>query len=237
MLGAIAQHYVESGGATPSWTDAMTALAPYAWYKMDEASGTTLIDSGSGALNGVTASSNITHNQASIIPGNTSGKSKITASGGQIDTGSFVTSRAVSGWTIVWTYKGTSANIAGTGRIFNGGSVQINAGASDIELRQFGSDTTTRSLGSRAAMLAGSAVMVTMVCAVGDQRLYINDTLNGSQTVDPGVDPAGTSVFRFARGGGSDYLSGQYDDICFIAGALSGAQVSSLYASWLAPAA
>lgn len=233
-FGAIASHYVAGGGGPPaSWNAAITALSPYAWYKMDEASGTTLVDA-TGSANGVTAASNITHNQASMIPSDATGKSKITASGGQIDSG-VIGKDSVTGFTMIWTYKGTTSNVVGNGEIFRtlGAGVTVRVGASDITLTQWGTSTPGSSLGARSALLTGSAVLVCLVCLAGDQRLYINATLNGSAAITVGTDPTGTDTFRFARNTAANFLSGQYDDLVFVPGALTGGQVSSLYSSWL----
>lgn len=217
-----------------AWTDAIDALNPYSWYKCDEAAGTTLVDSGDAPLNGVTAATNVTHNQPSLVPGDPAGKSKFTTLGGQIDTGSFVTSRAVNGWTMMGAYKGTPANIAGTGRIFNGGGVQINAGAVNIELRVFGSDTTIRSLGTRDFMLSDKKIFWCLVCKVLDIRFYLGDedgvfSLRGAHSFDPAADPTGTALFRFARGGGTDYLGGYYSNLIFVDGALTEEVIEDTY--------
>lgn len=223
-----------------AWSAWVASRSPYSWYKLDEAAGTTLTDSGASPVNGVTAASNITHNQAGLIPGDAGGKSKTSAAGGQIDTG-IIARDAATGWTMYTTYKGTAANVTGNGEWFrqiNSNGVTVRIGASDITLTQYGAGTTGWSFGPRTLLLDGTPKFVAWVFKNGDQRLYIGDTagtltLAGSQTLNPGVSPTGTSVTRFHRNDGSNFLSGSDDDIVFVSGADTLAQVQAAYDAWL----
>lgn len=239
MLGAIAQHYVDSV-STPSWTAAVTALAPPHWYKLEEASGTTLTDSGSSPSNGATAASNITHNVASLIPGNTSGKSKTSASGGQIDTGTVAYNfSAGNGFTMVWTYKGTTANVVGNGetvRSLGVSHLTIQVNATDFILAALsGVGSLTDVLCPRGDILDGTAHLLVFTVIDNSQKFYVDGTLKTTLTRSAGLNSSGQ--FRFARSGSSAYLSGGYDDFVFVNSILTPTQVADLYASWLAPAA
>jgi hypothetical protein len=222
------------------WSAHIASRSPYSWYKLDEVSGTTLTDSGGTPVNGVTAASNITHNQTGLIPGDAGGKSKTSAAGAQIDTG-VISRDGTTGFTIYGTYKGTTANITGNGewfRTINTNGVAVRIGATDISITQYGGTTTPTAMGARTLLLDGTAKFYAWIFKQGDQRLYIGDlsgtlTLAGSSSMSPGVAPSGTSVFRFHRNDGSNFLSGSDDDIVFISGADTFAQVQATYYAWL----
>ena len=229
-FGAIASHYVASGGGPASWNDAVAALSPSAWYKMDEASGTTLV--AAVGSNGVTAASNITHNQPSLVPSDASGKSKISASGAQIDTGTIAYDFS-TGFTVIWVYKGSTSDVAGNGEVFRTISVNhlaVRVTATDLILAALSGTTRTDALCARGDLLDSAAHMCTLTLVNNEQKFYLGSTLKSTFT--NAATMSNSSVIRFARSGAGNYLSGNYDELIFVPSVLTGTQISTLHSSF-----
>lgn len=229
--------FAAAGASTVlDWNDQVVALAPTNRYRTAEAAGTALVDDGSAPLVGVTAASNITHNQASMIPTYAAGKHKITTAGGQIDTGAIATN-AVVGTTLTWIYRGTAADVIGNGEIFRAidGRIGMDVNATHVRMNRYGS-----SLGLPAVMCARGLLLddvphlCTLVYLQNDQRFYIDGTLVGSSAQNAGLMATPTAtVHRFARSGAGDHLRGRYQEIHRYGYPFSHAQAAALGASFL----
>lgn len=215
------------------WSSHVAGLSLPHRYELDEASGTTLVDSGTSPSNGATSATNITHNVASLIPGDSTGKSKVSASGANIDTGTVAYDFAV-GFTIYWTYKGTTGNVAGNGEIFRTLAVShlgVQVNATDVILNSLsGVGALSDVLVARGQLLDNAAHLCVLTVINNSQKFYLDGVLK--TTLTRGATISSSSQFRFARSGSGNYLSGGYDAFGFKNAVMSQADVTALYQAW-----
>ena len=225
-----------------AYSDAIMALTPTAYYRLDESSGTSLADfSGNGHTATIT-STNRTLGRASLVMDSDTSIAVFTTNLSPLQTG-FISPptggwpSTITAWTMVeWVHKeGSNAQLS----FFDWGCTQVGqnfTGTNTLNLFMSTSCTT------HASLLAGVATVSTsnyMVAVTKGDPTSQGFWLNGSRvtTSIPANDPApntnASGIGIGTPGGGAYYYCGltscNYDEVAYFNRALSPPDLANLY--------
>lgn len=227
--GAIAAAFV--AGAAQTWAQAVAALTPWGWYKLDDTSGTVVTDySGNGRNGSHSVFGTPTRNVASLIP-SVPGNPCYTITGAQGPQTPALTFTHTTGVSVAFTYKGTGVG-SGTfppfaisastwGLMHNGTNLVYECGLSKPSTGY-----------AKGNIFNNVAHLIVFTMKSGEQRLYVDGDLVASNSAT--MVSGSAADIRLGRGSsGSIYLNGTYDDWVIDTGIWTAAQVADLYAAWV----
>ena len=207
------------------WTDAVAALSPYLWWKLDETSGTTAADSSGNSLAGTYSSATL--NQTGLIAGDSGGKSVTLATTAANVAKTSGMSYPNVGVSYAMTFK-TSTDFT-SGRIFQANSLS--------QYLSFGVSTMTATITiSVAPSLAydpsnlcdGNAHFIVYVVKTTSVELWVDGVMVASNT----HAAAAATLTAFQLKQSSNNPTGQFDDALIFTSALSSTQIGDLYTAW-----
>ena len=211
------------------------ADAPSAYYRMDEASGTTLVDSGPHAWNGTINTSGVTYAQAGAVSTDLDTAQKYDGVAGHALMNTSVNPAGLSHITIECWCKLTSGTFTGNPRLVaNGHTDTLNTGmqlwlnTSGHVIMQVGNGTVNGAATSSSALVAGTWTYLVGTYDGSNVRIYFNGVLQQT-TAFTGTIASTT----FAVGIGynpvyiGDYFPGAVDEVCIYPSTLSQTQITA----------
>ena len=220
-------------------TATTVALSPFAYYRLNEATGTVATDTQA-------------HSNGTYVPGYTLGTTKNTANdaistqftGGHVSTNIGLTEVGLSGTSMSVSFFCTLQDITQTGPRFVANSHSATGGGVDIYIDKLGSDTFVINYGDGASTTgtqapAGALSLATLyhvVCVIDSvanaANVYLNTAKGPNGTyLKPANNPTVSMAIGYNPSYNGDPASATISEVAFFNYALSAAQVASIYAA------
>lgn len=226
-----------------AYSNAVLALAPVAYWRLGETSGTAAIDE-AGSHHGVYTGT-CTLGADSLLASDTDNKSLSLSGAGYVGAGA-QTDLNTSAFTILgWV---NLANVSARQYIFSNyrtpevppynGVIFSTLVGGKIELftsSSYSSDTANRSRSTASLSAGTTCFLAATFTSGGAASLYINGALDSAHTGKQVPTYANCQVNLGAYSNGTAKLSGRIDDLAFFNRALTASEITNLYAMALAP--
>lgn len=220
--------------ASSAYAAAVMALGPLAYYRLGEASGTTMVDSSGNARDGIFA--NVAHGATGLLVGDS-------------DTASTFNGTNASGQvtSAPWMDVGTAFSITGLIKTSAIGFREITARFTSTSVRcwEFRIDSTTGALNFIRVINGGTPTSVIGVSSVrtgnpihvgmtydgSNARLYVNSSLDktGACTGSLNALSGFTPKLGIGERNSDQFFNGVMDEIAFYGSVLTGAQIANLH--------
>lgn len=222
-------------GASINYKATILADTPNAYYRLDEASGTTLTDSSGHTRTGTYPGAGVTYSQAGAIRGFANNAVLLNGTSGYAATPinfSSITAQSVECWV-----KPSNLTFATFPRFFaddsSGVSFYIGSNANGAGLFfHVGNGTSTSSVTSTFQL---STSVYSHICGTWDgttMTLYVNGVSQGTNTLSGAFGTTANTVdIGRTHSYGGDYWPGDIDEVAFYTYALTSTQVANHYAA------
>lgn len=209
-----------------AWSDAVMALAPYAYYRMDETSGTVANDSSGNGLHATLSAS--TYNLPSLVPGSTGPSVGLTGTDMGVQTPTIALPSV--GCTHAVTFKGTTAGSGAAWFDLNSAtSFQLQLDSTNPRFWLEGTRYTLSGY-TVASLLDGVAHLVVLVVRAAVIEMWVDGVLVSS--VAHNKTSTTLTFMRLRRSAASAAIPGMYDEWALFSSPLSSAQIGTLKAGW-----
>lgn len=226
MLGAIASHYVASGGGGTGYAAEVLADSPLAYWRLGEASGTVMGDSSGNGRTGtytdgptLGAASLLTSDADTCVDFNGSPYSLV-SHGTWMDAASFTVEALIKPDVVT----GTRTIMARHGSTW---TFRLDGGNRLAFYLWVGGGNLISALESSGSFVAGTTahVAATFENGVG-AKIYKNGTLVGSTAETRAVDTT-TAQLRIAASAFGEHFDGKIDEAAFYGSALSSTRIAA----------
>ena len=212
--------------------------SPVAYYRLDEASGTSAADQTSNAYTGTYSSSGVTYSVAGALTGDTDTAVTFNGSTGDMTMPSGVNPATYQALTIEFWMKLSTLSQASSPAIIandqpgttnNGVQVNINStGTAIVYKLGNGSTTTTSTL--NYPFVIGTWYHIVLVWASGVTYLYINGVLKENDDLFTGPISTGAHNLTVAHNpSGTDFFQGSIDEVAIYSTGLSSTRIMAHY--------
>lgn len=227
LIGAISQHYVDS--TSPTWVSTITGYSPLIWWRLGEASGTTINDASGNSRSGTYNATGVTLGATGAIAHDSD--TAVTTSGvvtGSIANAAWMTQSDYTAWVWVKTTVGNTQMLA-WGRDFSSTSRGFSLGVNASGVPAFGNSGSVFQLGV-ATIADGTWHLLVGVRdgTAGTFTLYVDGTQAASGS---GADStgAGCGLYLGARGNNSLQWNGSIDEVGYVDGKLTASQIATMW--------
>ncbi|WP_395696121.1 LamG-like jellyroll fold domain-containing protein [Nocardioides sp.] len=216
LAGAIAGGLPAADAAPTSYPGSVQGTGPAAWYRLGEASGTTMVDGSGNGHDGTYSATGVTLGGAAAIVNETDTSAAFDGTGdGQGPAFAAASSYTLEGW--VKRADGADGSIVG---IKDSGQLYVHN--DQLVLHQTDTDVTGPTL------TPGTWYHVAATYQGGTARLWVDGTMVASAPTP--TDPFGSNPLQVASGDQAPDFHGQLDEVAYYTHALSASELSDHYA-------
>lgn len=228
LFGAVADHYVASAPPT-AYSGAVLADAPLGYWRLGEASGTTMVDSSGNGRNG-TYAAGVTLGTAGLITGDTDTAVTVSTAGGagaiandtwmNVDT---FTAEAVFNCTSLGTRNIITRDVSGLGSTSSAWRIRINSSKIQFLLWHTGLTTLTGS----TTIIANTKYHVAVTYDGVNMKIYLNGVQDATSAQSGAVRAVNTQITIGDLAATGGQFVGVLDEAAFYGTALSSTRLAA----------
>lgn len=238
--GVVAAGAMGQGGPPPTsgFWDAIAAISPDIWLRLNEASGSTAVNSGSGSNGAINGS--VAYQQGALVDGEPSANSIQTdATGEFVECGYSVDSNPVIGLCYAGTGAGNdTARILWRTEQTNTGVGYLRIDQTNIEIQLNSSSGAINTGVASSSIKDGNPHLIIVGRLTGDTsniRMWVDGALVWTYALGSYFLQTGSTFILGRNGSTTQYCYGRYADLFIKSGTITSDQMDAINSAWSAP--